>query len=218
MPGTTAHDLPRLHVERFGCGPLGNNVYVLTAAGSQEAIVVDPALGATEVVLPALRERHLRPVLIVATHAHWDHVAEAHAMAEATGATVAAHRLDAELISRPGHPMMFPELEIPPASVGRELYEGDTIELEGVELAVLHTPGHSPGSICLYAAAEATLLSGDTLFAGSFGRYDLPGGDVRLLRASLQRLAQLPPETRVLPGHGEPTTIGEEAWLRRELA
>jgi glyoxylase-like metal-dependent hydrolase (beta-lactamase superfamily II) len=219
MPGAEAQGkgVPGLQVERFVTGPLDNNVYLLTVDGHREAIAVDPALGAAEVVLPALRERELRLILIFATHAHWDHVAEVQALVEVTGATVAAHRLDAELIARPAHPMLFPDLVVPPADVGRELFEGDTVELGSVELKVLHTPGHSPGSICLYAAAESTLISGDTLFAGGIGRTDLPGGNAGLLRTSLQRLAQLPPETRVLPGHGEPTTIGEEAWLRRNM-
>jgi glyoxylase-like metal-dependent hydrolase (beta-lactamase superfamily II) len=110
---------------------------------------------------------------------------------------------------------MFPQLEVPAAPVSRELLEGDTVAVDGFAFQVLHTPGHTPGSICLYLPERDLLFSGDTLFAGSYGRYDLPGGDGRLLRASLRRLATLPPRTRVLPGHGATTTIGAEDWLRQ---
>ena len=205
----------RSSVERFVCGPLANNVYLVADAASGRAIALDPALGAVAVVTEALRRRGQTLDLIVATHAHWDHVAEARALAEATGAPIAAHALDAALIARPAHPEMFPDLEIPAAPVARELHEGDTIALGASTWHVLHTPGHTPGSICLYCEEEGTLFSGDTLFAGSFGRFDLLGGDVRLLGASLRRLAALPPRTAVLPGHGEPTIIGKEAWLQR---
>jgi glyoxylase-like metal-dependent hydrolase (beta-lactamase superfamily II) len=190
-------------------------VYLVAAPDTRRALAIDPALGATEVLLPALGNRALSLDLIVATHAHWDHVAEAGSLAAATGAPIAAHRLDAPLLARPAHPQMFPEMEVPPAPVSRELYEGDTIALGSITFAVLHTPGHSPGSLCLYLAEPAVLFSGDTLFAGSFGRYDLPGGDERLLRSSLRRLAALPPQTAVLPGHGQATTIGAETWLQR---
>lgn len=205
----------RLQIETFVCGPLSNNVYLITAPGSQHALAIDPAIGATAVLLPALRERGLTLELVVATHAHWDHVAEARALMDATGAPLAAHRLDAPRIAHPVRPTLFPDMVVPPAPVARELEEGDTITLGQVRCQVLLTPGHTPGSLCLYLAEEALLWSGDTVFAGSFGRYDLPGGDADLLRASLLRLATLPGKTAVFPGHGPATSLEEEPWLRQ---
>ena len=123
------------------------------------------------------------------------------------------HALDAERLRKPARPMFMPELEVEAVEVSRELAEGDVVEVGGVTLVVMHTPGHTPGSLCLYSAEDGLLLSGDTLFAGSFGRYDLPGGDPAVLKQSLLRLAQLPKETRVLPGHGAATTIGRERWM-----
>ena len=196
----------------FLCGPLANNVYLVAGAGGR-AMAVDPGIGAQEVILAALAQRGWTLDLILATHQHFDHIAEAGPLAEATGAPIAAHRLEAELMGRPAHPLLFPQLEVPPAPVSRELYEGDEVPGDGYAWRVLHTPGHTPGSLCLHLPAHGLLLSGDTLFAGSYGRYDLPGGDPRLLRRSLQRLAALPPRTRVLPGHGPQTTIGSEGWL-----
>jgi glyoxylase-like metal-dependent hydrolase (beta-lactamase superfamily II) len=198
----------------FVCGPLGNDVY-LAAGPAGRAMVVDPGIGAREVVLEALAARGWTLDLILATHQHFDHIAEAGPLAEATGAPIAAHRLEAEIMGRAAHPLLFPDLEVPPAPVSRELYEGDVVTVDGVAWHVLHTPGHTPGSICLHLPEHDLLLSGDTLFAGSYGRYDLPGGDPRLLRDSLRRLAALPGRTRVLPGHGPPTTIRDEPWLRQ---
>ncbi len=194
-------------------GPLDNNVY-LVASPSGRALVIDPAMGSQEALLAALRDRALTLDLILATHQHFDHVAEAGPLAAATGAPIAAHRLEAEIMGQGARPRIFPGPEISPAPVSRELSEGDTIVLDGLVLQVLHTPGHTPGSICLYSPQEALLISGDTLFAGGYGRYDLPGGDPRLLRDSLRRLGALPAATRVLPGHGAATSIGAEPWIK----
>jgi hydroxyacylglutathione hydrolase len=202
-------------VEALVCGPLQNNVYVVASSRTGEALVVDPGLGAQAAVTAILKARNLRLTGIVATHYHWDHIGEAGPLASAMGAPVLAHELDAPSIVQPPRPMMFPELEVPPAPVARELRDGDLVGLDQFSFQVLHTPGHTPGSMCLYLPEQSLLLSGDTLFAGSYGRYDLPGGDRRLLGESLRRLAELPPETRVLPGHGPETTIGRETWLRQ---
>ena len=199
----------RLEVRTLVCGPLGNNVYIVSAGTS--AIVVDAPLESAGPVTDALGEQGLTLEAIVCTHGHFDHMAEAAELRRRTRAPVLAHALDAERLRTPARSMFFPDLEIEPVEVTRELAEGDTVEVGGARLDVLHTPGHTPGSICLLT--EGLLLSGDTLFAGSFGRYDLPGGDPAVLRESLLRLATLPAETRVLPGHGTATIIGRERWL-----
>jgi glyoxylase-like metal-dependent hydrolase (beta-lactamase superfamily II) len=191
------------------CGPLGNNVYVVSAGTI--AIVVDAPLESAGAVTATLTEHGLSIEAIVCTHGHFDHMAEAAELKRRTQAPVHVHALDAERLRKPGRSLFFPDLDVEPVEVARELADMDTVEVGGVKLKVLHTPGHTPGSICLLA--EGVLLSGDTLFAGSFGRYDLPGGDPRALRESLLRLAKLPQDTHVLPGHGAATTIGAERWL-----
>ena len=196
-------------------GPLGNNVYVVSAPDSPEALLVDASLQSAAAVQALLRERRLTLATIVPTHSHWDHVAEAGQLAAATGATVAAHELDAPALALPQRSTFLPLVQAPPTPVARPLADGDLVQVGPLALQVLDTPGHTPGSICLYAAASGVLLSGDTLFAGSYGRVDLPGGSPEQMRRSLRRLAALPPETAVFPGHGATTTIGAEPWLRR---
>ncbi|HET7767193.1 MAG TPA: MBL fold metallo-hydrolase [Chloroflexota bacterium] len=198
-----------LQVRTLVCGPLQNNVYIVSSGSA--AIVVDAPLESVGPITRALAEHGLTLTAIVCTHGHFDHMAEAAELARRTAAPVLVHALDADRLRTPARPVFFPDLEVEPVEVTRELAEGDRVEVGEVSLEVLHTAGHTPGSLCLLA--EGVLLSGDTLFAGSFGRYDLPGGDAKVLRASLIRLRELPAGTRVLPGHGPETTIGRERWL-----
>jgi len=202
-----------LQIETLVCGPLGNNAYVVT--DGEYAVLVDAPMESTGPVLDLLKERGLTADLIVLTHQHWDHVAEAHLLAQATGAPLAAHAKDAADLARPRRSRLMPDVDLPPLEVSRELHQGDVVLVGETRLEVLHTPGHTAGSVCLYAAEDAALLSGDTLFAGSYGRVVFPGGDTRAMADSLRRLSALPPSTRVLPGHGPETTIGDETWLKR---
>jgi glyoxylase-like metal-dependent hydrolase (beta-lactamase superfamily II) len=201
-------------VERLhrAVGPLRTNVHVLADERSHEAIAIDTAIPSLAWIAAELEARawHLR--LIVSTHGHWDHVGDNAAVAEHTGAAIAIHPLDAERLSDP-KPMWAP-FEIPPSVAAVELAEGGQVRFGDIRLEVLHTPGHTAGSVCLVAHDAGLLFSGDTLFAGSFGRVDLPGGDAAAMVASLGRLATLPDDLTVLPGHGPATTIGgERAWL-----
>ena len=148
---------------------------------------------------------------IVATHAHFDHIVAAQRLRELTGAPFRMHRADRPVLdwySESGR--MFLGLDLGPApDVDADAAEGDRVSAGGVELEVLHTPGHSPGSISL--VGEGAVFAGDTLFAGSIGRTDLPGGDQdALLRAVKEKLFVLEPETPVYPGHGPATTLGRE--------
>ena len=174
-PAGQARGSGLLQVHPLVAGPLGNNVYVVSAAG--HAIVVDAPLDSAEAVADYLAAHDLTLDRIVLTHAHFDHMAEAARLARQTGAPVAIHVLDAPGVEQPRRPLMFPDLQVEPVQPSQFLDDGDQIQVGAVQLAVLHTPGHTPGSICLYDSASATLLSGDTLFAGSYGRVDLPGGD-----------------------------------------
>ena len=194
-------------------GPVATNVYVLADERSKEAIAIDTATPCLPWIADELSERGWTLKLIVSSHGHWDHIGDNAGLAEHTGAEIGVHPLDRHRLVHPD-PIWAP-FEIVPSVPAVELAESGEIRFGAIRLQVLHTPGHTEGSVCLYAADDGLLFSGDTLFAGSFGRFDLLGGDVRLLGASLRRLAALPPRTAVLPGHGEPTIIGKEAWLKR---
>lgn len=198
-----------MQIERFGAGPLDNNVYVVADEASGQAAVIDPGME-SEAILGIIRDRGWRVVQVINTHGHFDHVfADAYFVAQ-TGAPLLIHGDDVPSLEQmPAQASWFgfPPSQAP--AVGRELHDGDTISFGAVTLQVIHTPGHTPGGICLLAGD--VLFSGDTLFAGSIGRTDLPGGDHALLVRSIrEKLFVLPDDTRVLPGHGPETTIGNE--------
>lgn len=206
-----ATPLPDLYA--FVCGPVRTNVYVLVDPHTRDAAIIDPAPESTETIERCLASKRATLRTIVLTHRHFDHVGEAGPLAASHGASIAGHESDVEYLASPQRSRFFPGYLNPAAPVTRPLVEGDQIVLAGASFSVLHTPGHSGGAICLHHVPSATLFSGDTLFAGTFGRYDLPDSDARALRASLLRLATLPGATRVLPGHGRETTIDDEGWL-----
>jgi glyoxylase-like metal-dependent hydrolase (beta-lactamase superfamily II) len=193
-------------------GPIATNVYVLGDELSREAIAIDTAAPCVAWVAERLAARGWTLKLIVSSHRHWDHIGDNAAVMVATGAELAAHVLDAPAIRAPsGSGAPFP---IPPSVPAVELAEGGQVVFGDLRLDVLHTPGHTPGSVCLFARGEGLLLSGDTLFAGGWGRVDLDGGSPDAMAASIARLTVLPDTTRVLPGHGAATTIGRErAWM-----
>jgi hydroxyacylglutathione hydrolase len=193
-------------------GPVGTNVHVLADPVTREAIAIDTAIPSLAWITEILDERGWTLKLIVSTHGHWDHIGDNARVAEHTGAPIAVHPLDAHRLTDP-RPLWAP-FEIPPSVPAVDLAEGGEIRFGSIRLEVLHTPGHTEGSVCLFDRAEGTLLSGDTLFAGSFGRVDLAGGDASAMVESLGRLARFDDPIAVLPGHGAATTIGRErAWL-----
>src|SRR5439155_13849063 len=148
----------------------------------------------------------------VSSHGHWDHIGDNAAVAEHTGADIAVHPRDRQRLERP-NPGMAP-FEIPPSVPAVDLAEGGVVRFGTLRLEVLHTPGHTEGSVCLLAGDEGLLFSGDTLFANGWGRVDLPGGSAEQMAASIARLARLEEHLRVLPGHGPSTTLGRErSWM-----
>jgi len=198
-------------LETFPVGPLRCNCTILGDEVTQEAVVVDPGDNIPE-ILSRLHKHGLTLRQIVITHAHIDHVGGAVLLKKATGAPVFLNQHDLGLLGAMeiqagwlGVPT--PEVASPDASAD----DGLTVGLATLRAEVIHTPGHTPGSICLLFRQQHLLLAGDTLFAGSIGRTDLPGGDgPQILRSLRDRLMVLPETTRVLPGHGPDTTIGEE--------
>jgi hydroxyacylglutathione hydrolase len=206
-----------MQLERTVAGRISTNVYLLTAessAGEPSYVLIDPAddLAATRALLGTRT-----PDLIVCTHRHLDHVACLGALVAQTSAPVAAHTADAAAICshQEGILTRFGGGPVP-ERVDRLLADGDIISFGDIKLEVIHTPGHAPGGICLYDAAHGLLFSGDTLFYQTTGRTDFAEGDGSQMKASIHRLALLPDETEVYPGHGPATTIGaERAWMSR---
>lgn len=183
--------------------PLGayqTNCYILHQEASSSCVVIDPGY-TPEVILDFLSGKGLTLEAILLTHGHFDHVGAVRDLAAETGCRVYLN---------PGDLSMPPKLTAGPLYYTDTYSEGDTISPAGISFQVLSTPGHTPGSVCLIA--EDFLFSGDTLFAGSCGRTDLPGGSTRAIRESLRRLAALPQDYSVHPGHGESTTL---AWEKQ---
>jgi hydroxyacylglutathione hydrolase len=195
-------------------GPIATNLYVLVDEPSGEAIAIDTASPCVEWVTTTLAERGYRLKLIVSTHRHWDHIGDNAALSAASGAQIAAHTLDRHGLEHPT--AINAPFPIRPSIPAIDLAEGSRITFGDIDLEVLHTPGHTEGSVCLLAAAERLLFTGDTLFAGSWGRTDLPGGSDDQMVDSLTRLSLLPTDLRVLPGHGLGSSIERERpWLER---
>jgi hydroxyacylglutathione hydrolase len=198
-------------LESFPVGPLRCNCTILGDEVTHEAIVVDPGENIPE-ILSRLQKHGLTLRQIVVTHAHIDHVGGAALLKKLTGAPVFLNKRDLGLLNSMEMQagwlgVATPEVAPPDASAD----DGMPVGLAALPGEVIHTPGHTPGSICLLFPEQHLLFAGDTLFAGSIGRTDLPGGDGRqILRSLRDRLLVLPDTTRVVAGHGPETTIGEE--------
>ena len=193
-------------------GPVATNVHVVGRPATREAIAIDTATPSLAWIADELAARDWTLKLIVSTHGHWDHIGDNAAVAQHTGADIAVHRMDRDRLVDP-QPMWAP-FDIVPCMPAVDLAEGGVIRFGSLRLTVWHTPGHTEGSVCLYARDEGILFSGDTLFAGGWGRVDLPGGDAAAMAASLVRLSDLEDRVQIYPGHGSATTIGRErAWL-----
>lgn len=189
-------------------GPMQANCYLLECEETRSAIVIDPGDEA-DVILDIISDHKLKLEFIINTHGHIDHISANNDLKKKTSAKLCIHRLDADIIVDPqknlssfiGKPISSP----PP---DRILEDGDIIESGTIKLKVIHTPGHSPGSICLLA--DDAIFTGDLLFAGGIGRYDFPGSSYNQIMDSLKKITELDDNLIVYPGHGFNTTIGEE--------
>jgi hydroxyacylglutathione hydrolase len=193
-------------------GPVATNVHILADPRSREAIAIDTATPSLGWIADELAARDWTLKLIVSTHRHWDHIGDNAAVSEQTGADIAVHPLDRHGLTDP-QPSFAP-FEIVPSAPAVDLAEGGFVRFGEIRLRVMHTPGHTEGSVCLLAEDDGLLFSGDTLFEGAWGRVDLPGGDATAMVESIARLTGLEDPIGVLPGHGNATTIGRErAWM-----
>jgi hydroxyacylglutathione hydrolase len=198
-----------LKVETFQVGPLENNTYLVFDSEAKEAALVDPGMG-SERVTQRIRDLGCRLVAILNTHAHFDHAYHNALFKEAFGCPLMLHEEDLELLrDMPNHATMFGFAPATSPDPDAFLKAGDEVKVGRGRLKVLHTPGHTPGGVCF--SAPGVVLSGDTLFAQSIGRTDLPGGNYDTLMKSIREaLYTLPEPTEVYPGHGPATLIGYE--------
>jgi hydroxyacylglutathione hydrolase len=198
-----------LKVESYQVGPLENNTYLVLDSETAEAVLVDPSMG-SEPLVESIRARRLNLKAILNTHGHFDHGYNNGLFSSAFGCPIRIHEGDLDLLrDMARHAALFGFRAEPSPEPSGFLKGGDEIAVGGGKLRVLHTPGHSPGGTCF--ASEGFVLCGDTLFAQSIGRTDLPGGDYETLVASIRReLYALADATEVYPGHGPSTLIGFE--------
>ena len=199
-------------VKMFTLGQLYTNCYIVSCSETKEALIIDPGFEEkkdAEKVLEEIKQQSLQVKYIVNTHGHPDHIGGNRIIKEATNALILIHEYDAPMLTDAARelPRLFGlHMKSPPAD--KTLHEGDHIQTGKTTLKVLHTPGHSKGSISLLG--ENVIFTGDTLFAGSIGRYDLPGASYKEIMHSIKRLAKLPEHVKVYPGHGPTSTIGKE--------
>ncbi|MFC6090830.1 MBL fold metallo-hydrolase [Saccharothrix lopnurensis] len=205
----------------FPTGPLQANCYLLAADVGEPCLIVDPGQGATEPIAAALREHRLSPVAVLLTHGHFDHCFSVAPVCDGNDVPAWVHPDDRWMLSDPvrgmgaGSRAMFGgNLELREPREVRELADGAELDLAGLRLTVDHSPGHTGGSVMFRTGTEEggrLVLAGDTLFAGSIGRTDLPGGDHAAMLTSLRtKVLTMADDTVVLPGHGPTTTIGRE--------
>ena len=192
-------------------GPVQENTWIARQDGAEKALLIDPG-DEPEKLLAALKDLGTTPEAILITHCHFDHVGAVKAMAEATGAPVYCPEGEVFILENINDFVRFPgfgpfESYTPEHTVK----DGDKLQIAGFEIDVIGTPGHSPDHVTYSIAAEKAIFSGDVLFQGSIGRTDLPGCDHATLMRSIQKLLDtLPDDTGVLPGHNDPTTLGQE--------
>ena len=196
--------------EGFAVAPIDANCYIIGCERTREAAVIDPG-GESKRIITRLADLDLKCKYIILTHGHADHISALGEVREATGAEVLIHKDDAIMLTDPDHNLsMMLGMALQFKAADRLLEEGDNIEVGDITMEVIHTPGHSLGGITLKVGNDI-LITGDTLFAGSVGRSDFPGGSHKVLINSIKtKLLNFPDETRVCSGHGPITTIGRE--------
>lgn len=202
--------MSKLEVQSLVLGSVGTNVYFLKNKETAELLIVDPA-ASPERIIDKVTEMDGKPVGILLTHGHFDHILAAEEVKEHYEIPIYATVYERKHLNNPALNLSGFSGKACSLSVDEETEDLEQLEIAGFEIQVLHTPGHTPGSCCYYLKAEDVLMSGDTLFCGSVGRTDFPGGSAREIVDSFHRLIKLlPEETKVYPGHDKTTTIGYE--------
>lgn len=201
-------------IKYLGGGPLDTSAYLMYDDVGGTGAIIDAPLGVTRRACKLITEAKVKVLYLINTHGHWDNIGDNVSVVKATGAQLCAHSWDSTRLAQPSL-TSDDELaaKIPPSRPDHYVGDNEVLEVGSIRLEVWHTPGHTPGSICLYAPAGDAVFTGDTLMSMKVGRTDMPGGNKDQLVRSLQRLATLPDNTKVYPGHGLPTTIKSERWL-----
>ena len=203
-------ETPNLEIIQIVAGPIQTNLFLVTEKSSKKTMLIDGPPESLDTAVQVVDQRGLSPEIVVLTHGHWDHIADADALRNRYDVPLLIHADDLHKIEQPTYG------DIAGFSPDRLIAEGDQVQLGDVAFDVLHTPGHSPGQISLYSAEEAVLLGGDTLFPGGYGTIEIPDASAEETVKTIRRLLDLPDETVVYPGHGLTTTIGAERhWMQR---
>lgn len=207
-------------LEYYPLGFAATNGIILACSKTKDAVLIDAPQGFLKIAQKRVQDLSLNLKMILFTHSHWDHIVDAADLKKEFNTPLYIHKLDAPNLEKPGAdglPLYFPIKGVRP---DHYLTDGQELNLGTLKLRVIHTPGHARGCVCFYIILENgqengqedknILISGDTLFCGTIGRLDLPTSEPEMMGESLKKLAKLPKNTKVYPGHGEPTTIGEE--------
>jgi hydroxyacylglutathione hydrolase len=200
-------------IQAFPSGPFLTNAYVVVCPQTNLAAVIDPAPGSFEPIQSYLTEHQYVPEKILLTHSHWDHIADVAPLKECYQIPVYVHPADAQNLISPGSDLLPCWIEIKGVPPDGWLAEEHPVTIGNLNFVVLHTPGHTPGGVCLYSKEQEVLFTGDTLFRGSIGNLSFPTSCPDLMWESLDKLSKLPPSTKAYPGHGPSTTLGKETWL-----
>lgn len=199
-----------MKIEHYVVGVVGTNCYFAVNEETKECLIIDPGDNA-DALAKKIREGGYKPVTILLTHGHFDHIMGVDGLVSEFQLPVYVHEDDVEMLRRPelnGGAMIGVRVS---TKADHVMHDNDELSLAGMQIRVIHTPGHTPGGVCLYFPEKEVVFSGDTLFCESVGRTDLPGGSMgTLIRSIRERLMKLSDLTVVYPGHGEPTKIGYE--------
>ncbi len=202
-------------LEIFPCWDFQTNAMLLACSETKRGVFIDPAPESHKVLIKAMKKHAVTVEAIYLTHSHFDHIGDVPWFKRELNLPVYVHELDAPNLRKPGSdgiPLPFKVENVEPDGF---LKDGQVLHVGNLELKVIHTPGHSPGGVCFYIEKENVLISGDTLFQGTIGNLSLPTAEPEKMWESLKKLSQFPSETKVYPGHGSMTTIGDEPWLGR---
>lgn len=212
MSATTTHT--NLEIVQIPAGPIETNAFLVIDQESAAAMIIDAPPDSVDLIESALAERDTTPLLLVVTHTHWDHIVDTDAISRRFDIPVWVHGAGRDALERP----QAGNYAVPAAQVSRELEDGDVVELGRHSFSVLHTPGHIADQISLYSQADGVMFGGDTLFPNGYGRVDIPGASEESTVETIRRLLELPDAVTVYPGHGAPTTIGQERQWMQQVA
>ena len=204
--------MPLMIIESQELPPIGTNAFALLDTERKECVIIDAPAEAYDWAVGVAERHDCKIVALILTHGHWDHILDGWRFVEA-GIPTYGHPSDTKMFSEPSRMSAYamPGLTFKPVKIDNSISGGRKLELLGVEMEIRHVPGHCPGNILVYVESASAAIVGDAIFAGSIGRYDLPGGDFKVLEKSIrEQIYSLPDDTTIYPGHGPNTTVAAE--------